>query len=150
MNQAADFSLQDQNDKTHKLADYRGSWLVLYFYPKDDTPGCTTEACSFRDDYSEISKYAKLVGISKDSVASHAKFAQKYDLNFPILSDPDHKTIEAYSSWTPKKFMGKDYLGTERNTFIINPDGMIAKEYRGVTPKGHSQQIIADLESLQN
>lgn len=141
MDTAANFSLYDQDNKLHSLADYAGSWLVLYFYPKDDTPGCTTEACSFRDDYAEISKYANLIGISKDSVASHAKFSDKYQLNFPILADTDSQTIKAYDS--------QKLGGTQRNTFIINPEGQIARRYNGVSPKGHSQQIIDDLQALQ-
>lgn len=149
MKQAPNFSLLDQNNETHSLGDYSGKWLVLYFYPKDDTPGCTTEACSFRDGYDEIAKLAEVVGISKDSVNSHKKFAEKYHLNFTILADPDHKIIEAYGSWQPKKFMGRDYIGTSRDTFIISPESQIVKEYRGVTPKDHANQIIAALQTLQ-
>ncbi|MEO6761399.1 MAG: thioredoxin-dependent thiol peroxidase [Candidatus Saccharimonadales bacterium] len=152
MKQAPNFSLPDQNSKTHSLKDYAGKWLVLYFYPKDDTPGCTTEACSFRDERSAIAEFGhtEIVGISKDSVASHQKFAEKYHLDFTILSDTEHKVIEAYDSWKPKKMMGREFFGTQRNTFIINPNGQIAKEYIGVNPKDHAGQIIADLKSLQN
>ena len=151
MKQAPDFSLQGQNSTTHTLADYAGKWLVLYFYPKDDTPGCTTEACSFRDERDAIAEFgnAVVVGVSKDSVDSHKKFVDKYGINFTLLSDPDHAVIEAYGSWKPKKFMGRDYIATQRDTFIISPDGMIAKEYRGVDPKEHAAQIIADLKELQ-
>lgn len=149
MKQAPDFSLPDQAGKVHSLADYVGKWLVLYFYPKDDTPGCTTEACAFRDGREDLEKLAEVVGISKDSVASHKKFSEKYHLNFPILADTDHQVIEAYGSWQPKKFMGREYLGTNRDTFIINPAGQIAKEYRGVDPKTHAPKIIADLKDLQ-
>lgn len=149
--QAPDFSLPDQNGSRRSLKDYAGKWLVLYFYPKDDTPGCTTEACSFRDERETIAEVGncEVVGISKDSVASHKKFADKYHLPFTLLADPEHKVIEAYGSWQPKKFMGKEYLGTSRDTFIITPDGQIAKEYRGVDPKKHAGQIITDLKSLQ-
>ena len=152
MKQAPDFSLPDQDNALHSLAEYAGKWLVLYFYPKDDTPGCTTEACSFRDEREAIEDLgnAKVVGISKDSVASHKKFMDKYGLNFTLLSDPEHATIEAYGSWKPKKFMGREYIGTERNTFIINPEGAIVKEYLGVDPKTHAAQIIADLQALQH
>lgn len=152
MKQAPDFTLQDQEGLTRSLKDYAGKWLVLYFYPKDDTPGCTTEACSFRDERKAIADlgHAEVVGISKDSVASHKKFAEKYKLNFTILSDPEHKAIEAYDSWKPKKFMGREYMGTERNTFIISPDGKIAKEYLGVNPKEHAVEIIKDLQALQH
>jgi len=151
MKQAPAFSLPDQDGTMHKLADYAGKWLVLYFYPKDDTSGCTAEACSFRDERDAIAEFgnAVVVGISKDTVRSHKKFAEKYGLNFTILSDPEHTTIEAYDSWKPKKFMGREYIGTQRNTFIINPSGQIAKEYRGVDPKKHAAQIIADLKELQ-
>ncbi len=152
MKQAPDFSLQDQDGNTKSLADYAGKWVVLYFYPKDDTPGCTAEACSFRDERDVIAELggAEIVGISKDSVVDHKKFAEKYHLNFTILSDPDHKAIEAYDSWKPKKFMGKDFIGTQRNTFIISPDGQIMKEYRGVNPKEHAAEIIKDLKQLQS
>ncbi|MGA3150358.1 MAG: peroxiredoxin [Candidatus Saccharimonadales bacterium] len=151
MQKAPDFNLLDQNGKAHTLGDYSGKWLVLYFYPKDDTPGCTTEACSFRDERELIAQLgnAEIVGISKDSVESHKKFADKYNLNFPILSDPEHKTIEAYDSWGPKKLAGHEYLGTKRNTFIIDPGGSIAKQYKGVDPKTHAAEIINDLKTLQ-
>jgi peroxiredoxin Q/BCP len=152
MKQAPDFSLQDQDNVTHSLADYAGKWLVLYFYPKDDTTGCTAEACNFRDERDAIAEFgnAEVVGVSKDSVRSHKKFAEKYGLNFTLLSDPEHAVIEAYDSWKPKKFMGREYIGTERNTFIINPSGQIAREYRGVDPKKHAAEIIADLQALQS
>lgn len=152
MKAAPDFSLLDQNGETHSLADYAGKWLVLYFYPKDDTSGCTREACSFRDEREAIAEFGgcEVVGISKDSVASHKKFADKYGLKFALLADPEHKTIEAYGSWRPKKFMGREYLGTNRDTFIISPDGKIAREYRGVDPKTHADQIITDLKQFQN
>lgn len=151
MKQAPTFSLQDQNGDTKSLGDYAGTWLVLYFYPKDDTPGCTTEACNFRDERDAIAQFGKaeVVGISKDTVRSHKKFVEKYHLNFTLLSDPDHIAAEAYDSWKPKKFMGREYMGMERNTFIISPDGLLAKEYRGVDPKTHAAQIIADLQTLQ-
>jgi len=144
--------LPDQNGDAKTLADYAGKWLVLYFYPKDDTPGCTTEACSFRDEREAIADLgnAEVVGISKDSVRSHKKFIDKYHLNFTLLSDPEHKVIEAYDSWKPLKFMGREYMGTQRNTFIITPDGKIAKEYIGVDPKTHAAEIIADLKESQN
>lgn len=148
---APNFNLPDQNGQTHSLSDYKGKWLVLYFYPKDDTSGCTTEACSFRDERQVITELsgAEIVGISKDTVASHKKFADKYNLNFTILSDPEHTVIEAYGSWGPRKFMGREFLGTHRNTFIIDPNGNIAKRYDGVNPKTHAEQIIQDLKALQ-
>lgn len=152
MSKAPDFSLPDQDGKIHNLVDYKGKWLVLYFYPKDDTPGCTKEACSFRDERSDIEDqgHAVVIGISKDSVSSHKKFADKYHLNFTLLSDIEHSVIESYGSWKPKKFMGKEFLSIERDTFLIDPSGNIVKEYRGVDPKTHATQIIADLKSLSS
>lgn len=148
---APDFSLQDQFDKTHSLKDYAGKWVVLYFYPKDDTPGCTKEACSFRDEFKEIEKAGAVVlGVSKDSVKSHAKFAEKYNLNFPLLADTDMSVMKAYDAWGLKKFMGREFEGTLRKTFIIDPAGKIVKEYPKVTPKDHAVQIIKDLEELQS
>lgn len=151
MRQAPLFELQDQDGKTHTLSDYAGRWLVVYFYPKDDTPGCTTEACDFRDVRDAIAEFgnARVVGISKDSVKSHKKFADKHALNFTLLSDPEHTTIEAFGAWGPKKFMGREFLGIKRNTYIVNPDGMIVKEYENVQPKTHVTEIIRDLKILQ-
>jgi thioredoxin-dependent peroxiredoxin len=148
---APDFMLPDQSGNMHSLHDFSGRWLVLYFYPQDDTPGCTTEACNFRDARDAIAEFgnAAVVGISKDSVSSHKKFVQKYGLNFTLLSDPDHKVIAAYGAWKPKKFMGREFLGTHRNTVIITPSGEIAKQYEGVDPRTHAAQIIADLKALQ-
>jgi peroxiredoxin Q/BCP len=150
--QAPDFSLPDQDGTVKTLADYAGKWLVLYFYPKDNTPGCTAEACSFRDERDAIAQFggAEVVGVSKDSVRAHKKFIEQHHLNFTLLSDPEHVTIEAYDSWKLKKFMGREYMGIERNTFLINPTGFIAKSYRGVNPKTHAAEIIADLQKLQN
>ena len=149
MKKAPDFSLPDQDGTVRSLSDYAGGWLVVYFYPKDDTPGCTVEACSLRDGNTDLEERGiKVVGISKDSVASHAKFADKFHLNFPILSDPDHQVIEAYGAWGPKKMMGREYLGIHRMTFLINPDGMIVKEYPKVTPKDHAIQILEDFDKL--
>lgn len=152
MKKAPNFSLPDQNGEQHSLSDYRGQWVVLYFYPKDDTPGCTTEACSFRDEREAIAEYGKavVIGISADTVASHKKFANKYGLNFPLLSDPDHKVIEAYGAWQPKKLFGREFIGILRRTFIIDPAGNIAKEYSNVDPKKHAGEIIKDLIELQN
>ena len=150
MKQAPDFTLPDQNGQNHSLEDYKGKWLVLYFYPQDDTPGCTTEACAFRDEREVIAEHgAEVVGISKDSVASHKRFAEKYDLNFTVLSDPDHQIIEAYGAWSPKKMFGRDFLGTIRTTFIISPEGDIAREFPNVAPKGHALEIIQALDELK-
>jgi peroxiredoxin Q/BCP len=147
---APDFSLQDQDNKTHTLSDYAGKWVVIYFYPKDDTPGCTTEACSFRDEYDYIKENGAVVlGISKDSVTSHKKFAAKYNLHFPLLSDESLDTIKAYGAWGERSMYGRTFEGIIRSTFIINPKGEIAKEYPKVTPKGHAVQIVKDLVALQ-
>lgn len=148
---APDFSLPDQTGTMRSLKDYAGQWIVLYFYPKDSTPGCTTEACNFRDARDSIAELgnAVVIGVSKDSVKSHAKFAEKHKLNFTLLSDESHEMIEAYGSWGLKKFMGREYEGIKRNTYIINPDGMIVKEYEGVNPAKHAAEIINDLQKLQ-
>ena len=147
---APSFSLPDQNNTTHRLSDYKGMWLIIYFYPKDDTPGCTKEACNFRDKGDEfVKKGVTIIGISKDSTASHKKFADKYHLDFPLLSDPDHTTIERYGAWGKKKFMGREYDGIMRNTYLINPKGDIEKEYAGVNPLTHANQILQDLDELQ-
>lgn len=143
---APDFKLEDQDGKLKSLKDFSGKWLVLYFYPKDDTPGCTVEACSLRDANDElISLGANVVGISKDDTDSHRKFKAKHKLNFTLLSDPTGKTIEAYGAWGPKMF-GK--LGIQRKTFIISPSGKIVKIYGRVTPLGHGDQVIAQLKEL--
>ncbi|MGF7229506.1 MAG: thioredoxin-dependent thiol peroxidase [Candidatus Saccharibacteria bacterium] len=148
---APDFSLIDQDGIVHSLKDYAGKWVVLYFYPKDGTSGCTTEACSFRDERSAIAEMgnAEIIGVSKDSVASHKKFAEKHGLDFALLSDPDHTTIEAYGAWGPRTFMGREYFGTHRNTYIIDDKGNIVKKYEGVDPKKHALEIIKDLRQLQ-
>ena len=151
MRKAPDFELADQDGKMHSLKEYQGNWLVVYFYPKDDTPGCTTEACNFRDERDAIAEYgnATVIGISKDSVASHKKFTEKHKLNFTLLSDEDHRVIEAFGAWGPKKFMGKEYVGISRNTYLVDPKGNIVKEYLGVNPKKHAVEIIEDLKALQ-
>lgn len=144
---APNFSLQDQNGDAKTLADFAGKWIVLYFYPKDQTPGCTTEACSFRDaNESLLAKIAVVIGISKDSVESHAKFIKDYKLPFTLLSDPEKTTIQAYGAWG-KGFMG--HVGTLRKTFIISPAGQIAHEFPKVTPATHATEILYTLEVLQ-
>jgi len=142
---APQFELLDQNNKLHKLSDYSGKWLVLYFYPKDDTPGCTTEACSFRDDIYHIRELkAEIIGVSTDNVESHAEFAKKYSLPFPLLSDNDAVVAKSYgAAWKIGPFSI-----AKRHSFIISPEGKIAKIYRKVNPKKHSDEIIADLKSL--
>lgn len=145
-NAAPDFELQDQYMKTHNLEKYSGKWVVVYFYPKDDTPGCTTEACSFRDEIFKVRALgAEILGISLDSTESHAKFAEKHGLPFPLLSDAKGETAEDYGCLTEFKGM----TVAARNTFIVDPQGNISKIYRKVDPKTHSAQIIADLKTLQ-
>jgi peroxiredoxin Q/BCP len=145
---AQDFSLPDQDGKLHKLSDYLGKWVVLYFYPKDDTPGCTKEACNFRDSFHQIeAKNAIILGVSKDSVKSHKKFAEKYELNFPLLSDESKEVIQKYDAWGKKKFMGKEFDGILRKTYLIDPKGEISKVYDNVNPTIHSSQILDDLQS---
>ncbi len=128
-----------------KLADFKGKWVVLYFYPKDDTPGCTTEACSFRDARDELTALGvEVVGVSMDDANSHEKFKTKYNLKFHLLSDPDKKVIEAYGAWG-KKMFGKE--GVLRKTFLIDPEGMVQKVYGRVTPLGHGQQVLSEIKS---
>ncbi len=145
---APGFKLKDQNGDTRSLTEFAGKWLVIYFYPKDNTPGCTTQACSLRDERELIANQtdAEIIGISKDSVDSHKKFADKYSLNFTLLSDPEGKVIEAYGAWG-KKMFGKE--GVLRQTFIVNPEGFVAKEYKRAKPIGHGKQILDDLKKLQ-
>ena len=144
------FSAQDQTGNTHTLADYKGKWLLLYFYPKDDTPGCTKEACTIRDAYSSFSDTGLAVlGVSKDTVASHEKFAKKYDLPFPILADPDKQIIKAYEALGTKSMFGKTYEGTLRISYLINPEGIIAKAYEKVKPAEHAGEVLTDTEQLR-
>lgn len=141
------FSLPNQDGTTVSLKDFTGSWVVLYFYPKDDTPGCTVEACSLRDANDElIALGAQVIGISKDDADSHRAFKAKHKLNFTLLSDPSGSTIKSYGAWG-KKMFGRE--GILRKTFIINPTGEIVKTYGRVTPLGHGDQVIADLKRLQ-
>ena len=142
--EAPDFELMDQEGKLHKLSDYKGKVVILYFYPKDDTPGCTVEACNFRDNF-EVFKAAgvEILGISPDSVKSHAKFQQKHSLPFTLLADEDHKVCEVYGVWGPKKFMGKEYNGVYRTTYIIGEQGLIKKTFENVKPDEHAQEILS-------
>src|SRR3990172_5266920 len=120
---AKDFKLPDQDGRIHSLSQYKEEWIVLYFYPKDDTPGCTKEACNFRDSIQELKNLGVVIlGVSKDSVSSHKKFAEKYHLNFPILSDESKEVIKLYKAWGKKSFLGKDFEGTLRTTYLIDPD----------------------------
>jgi thioredoxin-dependent peroxiredoxin len=143
------FSLRDQDKVTRTNADYAGKWLVIYFYPKDDTPGCTIEACSFRDKSTElIEQGITIIGISKDSPGSHKKFAAKYHLNFTLLSDPTKEIIGAFGALGPMKFMGKAYMGILRTTFLIDPAGIVRKVYENVIPEEHAQSILNDFQQL--
>jgi peroxiredoxin Q/BCP len=146
---APSFSLPDQNGTMHSLDDYKGKWLLVYFYPKDDTPGCTIEACSFRDNSDALLKHnIAVVGISKDTSSSHQKFATKFNLNFPLLSDTSTETIQAYGAWGEKKFMGRVFNGIIRNSYLVNPDGELVKTYVKVNPALHTAEIISDVEKL--
>lgn len=151
MKPAPNFELPDQTGSVRKLADYHGQWIVLYFYPKDDTPGCTQEACNFRDARESIAQLgnAVVIGVSKDSVKAHQKFVSKHNLNFTLLSDEDHAVIEAYGAWQEKSMFGKKYMGIQRSTVIIDPVGNIVKEYPKVSPNKHAAEIIKDLQALQ-
>ncbi len=146
---APEFELQDENGKVHKLSDYAGTPIVLYFYPKDNTPGCTTEACSFRDNYSAYEKEnVQILGVSVDSVKSHKKFQEKYSLPFPLLADVDHKVVEQYGVWKEKKMMGRTYMGIARTTYLIDGKGIIAKVFENVKPSEHSQEVLEALKAL--
>lgn len=150
MQPAPAFSLPDQTGAVRTLSEFTGRWLVLYFYPKDDTPGCTAEACSFRDGYAQLAEQGiQVAGVSRDSVKSHARFADKYHLTFPLLSDESGEVIKAYGAWGLKKFMGREFEGILRQTFLINPEGRIAKHYPKVTPKDHAAQILRDAGEFQ-
>jgi peroxiredoxin Q/BCP len=147
-NPAPSFELESDNAGVVRLEDLRGKYVVLYFYPKDDTPGCTTEACSFRDANSDIeAEGAVVLGVSTDSLRSHDKFRQKHSLPFTLLSDPDHHTAEAYGVYGLKKFMGREYMGVERSTFVIDPDGRLARVWPKVKPAGHADEVLAWLRS---
>ncbi len=147
--QAPDFELPDDTGRMRKLSDFRGRPVVLYFYPKDDTTGCTTEACNFRDDYSAYTNTdVTILGVSPDSTSSHAKFKKKYELPFTLLADKDHKICDLYGVWGPKKMMGRDYDGVHRTTFLIDQNGKVAKVFENVKPAEHSAEVIKAVEAL--
>jgi peroxiredoxin Q/BCP len=148
-NKAPEFSLPDQNGQPRTLADFLGQWVVLYFYPKDDTPGCTKEACSFRDGFARF-KWAGIVvlGVSADSVRKHAKFVEKYELPFLLLADESKIVVEQYGVWAKKKFMGREYMGILRTTFLIDPAGKIAKIYENVKPEEHAEEVLSEVLRL--
>lgn len=144
------FSLKDQTGKNHKLSDYKGKWILLYFYPKDNTPGCTTEACEFKSSYLDLSKAGAVVlGVSADSVESHSKFADKYKLPFPVLADTEKKVLDQYGAWKKKSMFGKTFMGIKRMSFLIDPQGNIAKIYKTVKPAEHAKQVLEDVKKMK-
>ncbi len=147
--EAPAFSLPDQDGKIRSLADYRGKRVLLYFYPKDDTPGCTKEACAIRDEFPGFGKLdAGVLGVSKDSIESRNRFAGKHGLPFTLLSDADTKVQRAYGAWRKKKMAGREYMGTFRMSVLIDPDGRIAKVYEKVKPAEHVAEVLDDLKKL--
>ena len=141
--------MPDDTGQLHRLSDYRGRVVVLYFYPKDNTPGCTKEALGFREDYEAYQKAGVVIlGVSPDTPKRHANFKVKYDLPFTLLADPDHQVLEAYGAWGLKKAYGREYYGVLRVTYLIDPEGIIRKVYPKVKPAEHSRQVLADLRAL--
>ena len=146
-NKAPDFNGLDQNGESIKLDDFKGSKLILYFYPKDNTPGCNAEACNLRDNYEMwLSKGYKVLGVSPDKQASHQKFIAKFELPFPLISDTEKEIIKAYGAWGPKKLYGRDYEGLLRSTFVISEDGIIEQVFMKVKTKDHTNQILETLK----
>jgi len=146
---APQFELFDDTNTLRSLSDYKGKPVILYFYPADDTAGCTKEACGFRDDYSAYQKAnVTILGVSPDSVKSHVKFKEKYQLPFPLLADEDHQVCNAYGVWGPKKFMGKEYEGVLRTTFLIDAHGKISRVFENVRPEEHSAEVLEALKNL--
>ena len=147
---APDFILPDQDGKAHALSDYRGQWVLLYFYPKDDTPGCTKEACGIRDAFPHFEDLnIKVLGVSADSIGSHKRFTQKYQLPFTLLADTHKKVINHYGVWGKKSFMGREHEGTLRTSFLIDPTGTIEKIYVDVRPEKHADEVLRDLRRLE-
>lgn len=146
---AIDFRLNDEKNELKILSDFAGKPVVLYFYPEDDTPGCTTEACKFRDDYENFTKLGvEIIGISPDSVLSHAEFKNKYRLPFILLSDPEHQVAQLYGVWGMKQKEGEEYEGIYRTTFLIDSKGIISKIFKGVDPSNHSQEVLEEIKKL--
>ncbi len=144
---APTFSLADAEGAIHTLERYRGKWVLLYFYPKDDTPGCTVQACAIRDAMPSFEGlHAVVLGISADNEKSHKKFAEKYQLSFPLLSDGDKNVVSAYGVWQEKKMMGKTYMGIVRTSFLINSEGVIVRVYEQVKPETHAAMVLADIK----
>ncbi len=147
---APEFSLPDQNGELHSLAETRGSWTLVYFYPKDDTPGCTKEACSIGELFPAFEKIdAKVFGISVDPVKSHKKFAEKYELPFTLLSDEKKEVVDSYGVWQEKQMMGRTFMGTVRTSFLLDPRGTVAKVYEKVKPELHAEEVLADIKAFQ-
>jgi len=147
---APDFALPADDGSTVRLSDLKGRPVVLYFYPADDTPGCTKEACSFRDQHSELTAAgAVLLGVSPDDLPSHGRFRDKYGLNFRLLADTDHAVAERYGAWREKNMYGKKSMGVQRSTWLINPDGTVRKLWKKVKVEGHDAQVLEELRSLQ-
>jgi peroxiredoxin Q/BCP len=145
---APDFELTSDKGERVKLSDFRGKPVVVYFYPKDDTPGCTKQACGIRDEYGEFQKRdAVVLGVSPDTEESHVKFRDKYQLPFTLLADPEHEVAEAYGVWGERKFAGRTYMGINRSTFVIDAEGNITKAMRGVKPDTHAEKVLAALDS---
>lgn len=141
------FTLSDQNGKKHSLSEYAGKKVLLYFYPKDDTPGCTTEACSFRDRLNELKKQkVQVLGVSCDDEKSHKKFAEKFQLNFPLLADTDKKVVNKYGVWLEKSMYGRKYMGIQRDSFLIDEKGVVVKHYEKVKPAEHVDEVIKDVQ----
>jgi len=146
---APQFCLRDQDDKEHCLKDYLGKWILIYFYPRDNTPGCTKEACTICDNFSAFNKLKiQVFGISKDNIKSHKKFSDKFDLPFPLLADDGIKVVKQYGVYGLKKFMGREYMGVNRISFLINLEGKIKKIYEKVKPAEHAQEVLNDLKDL--
>lgn len=147
---APEFCLSDKDEKQVCLKDFRGKWTVVYFYPHDNTPGCTAEACAFSERLADFEGLdAAVIGISTDSPESHRRFAARHKLTFPLLSDPDHKVIEQWGVWQPKKFIGKEFLGTVRATFLVDPEGRVAHAWPKVKIWGHADEVKAKLAELR-
>jgi thioredoxin-dependent peroxiredoxin len=146
---APEFTLEDDAGETVSLSDFRGKSVVLYFYPKDDTPGCTAQACGIRDAYGEFEQAGAVVlGVSPDRVSKHVKFKEKYDLPFTLLADPEHEVAERYGVWGEKKYMGRSYMGVSRTTFVIAPDGTVAEVMENVKPDSHAYDVLASLAAI--
>jgi len=145
---APDFALPDDLGAIHRLSDQTSHWTVIYFYPKDDTPGCTVEACAFRDANADLAALGATVwGISPQDARSHARFRAKFSLSFPLLVDTDHAVADAYGAWVEKNRYGRTYWGNARSTFLVDPDGRIARAWEKVTPEGHADEVLAELRT---